>query len=173
MLDCELRGPHTPPLGRLPQIAGRVGLERDPVDLDNDQDRDWLRALVWPDQPARLERLDRAIALFRKSPPKILDGDALALLPEVLAAVPPGAAVCVYHTIAVYQFTPQMKDALSAILTMAALRHPLWHLSFEFDGEQDYALTLSHHHNGACTSETLRLAQPHGGWRVAHRVVKV
>ena len=52
-------------------------------------DRDWLRALVWPDQPQRLDRLDRAIALYRQAPARDLRGDALALLPDALADVPP------------------------------------------------------------------------------------
>jgi len=148
----------------MPQVASRMGLERSPVDLDSDDDRTWLRALVWPDQPRRLERLDRAIAIFRHDRPKILAGDALALLPDALAAVPPGGAVCVYHTITVYQFSEEMKQALTALLIIAGLRRPLWHLSFEFDGGEDYAVTLSRHGDGAANRETLAVAQPHGAW---------
>ena len=67
-LDCELRGSLTPPLDPVPAIAGRIGLELNPVDLMQEEDRDWLRALIWPDQPQRLARLDQAIALFRELP---------------------------------------------------------------------------------------------------------
>jgi len=162
VLDCELRGTQTPPLMETPVIAGRVGLERDPVNLSDADDRQWLRALVWPDQPQRLERLDRAIALYRSEPPEILSGDALALLPDMLAAVPPGEAICVYHTIAVYQFSAAMKEALNAILATAA--RPVWHLSFEFDGAKDYALTLTRHRDGVAQARVLAVAQAHGGW---------
>jgi hypothetical protein len=164
MLDCEVRGAIMPPLAPAPAIAHRVGLELHPVDLSNPDDRDWLRALVWPDQPQRLDRLERAIAMFRKSPPAISGGDALALLPDALAAVPPQEAVCVYHTIAVYQFSAEMKQALSAILALAGLRRPVWHLAFEFDGNADYALTLSRHDGGAIDRSRLAIAQSHGGW---------
>ncbi|HEY0300685.1 MAG TPA: DUF2332 domain-containing protein, partial [Rhizomicrobium sp.] len=88
VIDCELRGPAVPPTGPIPRLGGRVGLELNPVDLTRQDDRDWLRALIWPDQVSRLERLDRAIALFAKQQPPILAGDALALLPEALASVP-------------------------------------------------------------------------------------
>jgi hypothetical protein len=162
VLDCELRGVQTPPLAVAPMIAARIGLERDLVNLSDMNDRQWLRALVWPDQPQRLDRLDRAIAIFRNAPPEILGGDALALLPDVLAAVPPGDTVCVYHTIAVYQFSAAMKDALIAILTNAG--RPVWHLSFEFDGAQDYALTLTRHADGVAEAQVLAVAQAHGGW---------
>lgn len=163
-LDCELRGPNTPPLSPLPRIASRIGLELHPADLLNEEERDWLRALVWPDQPQRLERLDRAIALFRTHPQTIRGGDALALLPEALAEAPPQEAVCVYHTIATYQFSAEMKEALSALLVLAGLRRPVWHLAFEFDGGEAYALTLSCHQGGTVETRKLAHAQPHGGW---------
>ena len=163
-LDCELRGPLMPPLAPVPRIAGRMGLELHPVDLLRTEDRDWLRALVWPDQPQRLDRLDRAIAVFREHPQSIQSGDALALLPEALATAPSHEAVCVYHTIAVYQFSAEMKEALTALLVTAGLRRPVWHLAFEFDGGDAYALTLSRHEGGAVQTQKLALAQPHGGW---------
>jgi hypothetical protein len=163
-LDCELRGALTPPLTPVPAIASRMGLELHPVDLLRKDDRDWLRALVWPDQPQRLERLDRAIAIFRQHPQTIRGGDALALLPDALAAPPPHEALCVYHTIAVYQFSTEMKEALTAMLVMAGLRRPVWHLAFEFDGGESYALTLSRHEGGRVETQKLALAQPHGGW---------
>jgi hypothetical protein len=162
-LECELRGDRTPPL-QSPPIAARLGLERDPVDLSDEADRDWLRALVWPDQPHRLTRLDTAIALFRQHPQDILKGDALTLLPDALARVPPGEGICVYHTIAVYQFSAAMKEALAAILATAGLRRPLWHLAFEFDGSRDYTLTLTRHAGGVADARMLAVAEAHGGW---------
>ncbi|MEO7054018.1 MAG: DUF2332 domain-containing protein [Rhizomicrobium sp.] len=164
VLDCEIRGEILPPLAPRPVIASRVGLELHPVDHSNPDDRDWLRALVWPDQPHRLDRLDRAIAMHRQMSLRISSGDALALLPDALADVPPRQAVCVYHTIAVYQFSAEMKQALSAILALAGLRRPVWHLAFEFDGVADYALTLSRHDGGVIDSRRLAIAQAHGGW---------
>jgi hypothetical protein len=163
-LTCELRGEKIPPIAPLPPIASRLGLERDPVDLKDPDQRDWLRALVWPDQPRRLDRLDAAIAIYLKDPVPIARGDALDLLPEALAAVPPDEAVCVYHTIAVYQFSAAMKEALAALLVTAGLRRPVWHLGFEFDGGRDYEVRLTHHRDGSSRSRKLGLAQPHGAW---------
>src|ERR1700712_3417550 len=134
VIDCELRGDEAPVLGPLPQVGGRMGLELNPVDLSNRDDRDWLRALIWPDQVSRLTRLDKAIALFARETPVIWAGDALALLPDALAAVPRGQVAVVYHTIAVYQFSTEMREVLESILTIAGLRRPVWRLSFEYDG---------------------------------------
>lgn len=161
VMDCELKTEATPPT--VPPRLGRcIGLERNPVDLSKVDDRDWLRALIWPDQPHRLARLDAAIGIFRKFPADIRGGDALELLPGALAEMPEAEAVCVYHTIAIYQFSAAMKAKLQDLLAHAG--RPVWHLSFEFDGGNGYAVTLTHHRDGVGRSRTLALAQSHGGW---------
>lgn len=163
VLDCDLKTDAVPPMA-LPRLGRRLGLELHPVDLLDDDDRTWLRALVWPDQPQRLARLDAAIALFLKAPAEIRSGDALALLPEALAEMPPDEAVCVYHTIVTYQFSAAMREGLEALLATAGLRRPVWHLSLEFDGQSDFAVTLAHHQGGLVRSRILGSASAHGAW---------
>ena len=104
VLECEARGDKLPPRGAPPEIAGRVGLERNPVDLADTDARDWLKALVWPDHAARFERLQKALAVHAGQRTDIRAGDALDLLSDALAEVPDGHTVCVYHTMVVYQF---------------------------------------------------------------------
>ncbi|HEV2563317.1 MAG TPA: DUF2332 domain-containing protein [Rhizomicrobium sp.] len=164
VIECELRGENIPPTGPLPQIAGRVGLELNPVDLTNADDRDWLRALMWPDQMERAARMEKAIALFEAAPPEIRSGDALALLPEAMAAAPAESAICVYHTVAVYQFSTKMKQTLEDILTVAGLRRPVWRLSFEMENASQQLLRLIHYHNGTRSDRLLADGHPHGAW---------
>ena len=163
VLDCELRGDKFPPAGPSPKIASRIGLELNPVDLSNADDRDWLRALMWPDQPERFPRLDAAMKLFAEQTPQIRAGDALDLLPDALAEIPPDGTVCVYHTIAIYQLSSAMREALEDMLTVAGLRRPLWRLSFEFDGK-DCALALIQYRDGTREEQMLARAHPHGTW---------
>lgn len=162
-IGCELRGERTPPFDVTPRVGGRVGLELNPVDLANDDDRDWLRALMWPDQVPRMRRLERAIELFAKEKPPIRYGNALDLLPEALAEIPPDRTACVYHTIAVYQFSTEMKQTLEDILTVAGLRRPVWRLAFEFDGKE-CTVSLIRYADGLRDEKLLANAHPHGNW---------
>lgn len=164
VIACELRGENIPPTGPLPQIAGRVGLELNPVDLRNADDRDWLRALMWPDQMERAARMEKAIALFEKSHVEIRAGDALELLPDAMAAAPKESAICIYHTVAVYQFSTKMKKALEDILTVAGLRRPVWRLSFEMESASEQLLRLIRYHDGTRTDRLLADGHPHGAW---------
>jgi len=48
-----------------PQVALRLGLDRAPLDVRDEDDADWLRACVWQDDAARLERLEQGLSAFR------------------------------------------------------------------------------------------------------------
>ena len=165
-IDCELRGDKMPPAGPSPRVASRVGLERNPVDLSDASQRDWLKALMWPDQPARFERLERAVELFRAHPAEIRAGDALHLLPEAMAKVSEDQPLCIYHTFVVYQFSAEMREALDNILTMASLRRPVWRLSCEgsLTSVGEAPMRLRRYVDGQKQSRVLALCHPHGAW---------
>jgi hypothetical protein len=66
VLPCSVRGrprSRTP----IPMIGARVGLDREPIDLTDDDSVRWLMACVWPDQHDRFERLRGAIEIARSS----------------------------------------------------------------------------------------------------------
>jgi hypothetical protein len=167
MIECELRGEGVLPDGPVPVIGRRIGLELNPADLTRAEDRDWLRALMWPDQSARMQRLEYAMELFDEVRPEIRSGDALALLSDALRDMPDDQPVCIYHTIVTYQFSHEMREDLDAIMTMAGLRRPIWRLSLEAvaDGA-DWRnwLTLSRYHDGTVERRTLGESHPHGTW---------
>ncbi|MDE1937648.1 MAG: DUF2332 domain-containing protein [Alphaproteobacteria bacterium] len=163
-LECELRGDGLPPLGPAPKVASRMGLERDPVDLSDPDARDWLKALVWPDQVGRFAKLERALRLHEHVKPEIRAGNALDLLPEALASAPGDQPVCVYHTMVVYQFSAEMREALDAILVMASLRRPVWRISLEGTRSGDNPLLLYSYRGGNKEKRTLGLCHPHGTW---------
>jgi len=163
-LECALRGDKLPPLGTAPKIASRVGLERHPVDLSDPDVRDWLKALVWPDQVSRFAQLDKALGAIAHTKPNIRTGDALALLPDALAETPEDQPVCVYHTMVIYQFSDEMREALDAILIVASLRRPVWRISLESALSGDTPLLLYSYRDGNKEKRTLALCHPHGAW---------
>lgn len=163
-IDVELRGEKIPPLGLAPKVASCVGLEKNPVNLDDPDQRDWLKALVWPDHRARFARLEKALAIYAHHKPEIRTGDALALLPEALAAAPANETLCVYHTIVTYQFSEEMREALDNMLVAAGVRRAVWRLQLEFGGDGVYPLRLIQYRDGAKKEEKLALCDPHGAW---------
>lgn len=92
---------------RLPEVSARIGIDLNPLDPADPDDRAWLRALVWPgpQAAARLERLDAAASIAAAEPARMLAGDLVDRLPDALELVPPGCTVVVFHT-AVLPYLP-------------------------------------------------------------------
>jgi len=95
----------------VPEIAWRAGLDLNPLDVRNDDDMGWLRALVWPGQPERLARLRAAVAEARTDPPRVVAGDLLTALPALAAEAPRDATLVIFHTaVLAYIADPDARD---------------------------------------------------------------
>lgn len=75
-LPCGVRG-GAPIPEAVPVIGGRIGLDREPVDLADDDSVRWLMACVWPDQHDRFERLRSALEIARRHPVTLITGGAV------------------------------------------------------------------------------------------------
>lgn len=90
LLSCETRGTLSPAVpGLLPRIERRIGIDLDPVDLSDADDRAWLRACVPPEEGS-LQRFDKAVEIARTHPSSILKGDVVNLLSAALDSLPEG-----------------------------------------------------------------------------------
>ena len=168
IIDCELHDANVPPLGSAPKVASRVGLELNPVDLSKAEQRDWLKALVWPDQIARFARLEKALEIYARKKPEIHVGDALELLPDAIVAIPEDQPVCIYHSMVIYQFSEEMRQALDNLLIAASLRRPIWRVGLEGSLTGENLLTLGLYRDGQRTVRTLANCHPHGSWMEWH-----
>ena len=164
-LTPELRSAAVPPLlARMPEVANRVGLELNPVDLSKPEDRLWLKALIWPELTARFARFDGAMEVALAHPQRIWPGDALALLPDaVTRELPPNGAAVVYHSHVTYQFSEEMRARLNELLMTLSCKRPIYRLSIEWDGA-DYPINLGRYDGGEPTRRTLGHCDPHGSW---------
>lgn len=118
-VDVEVRGRGRPPTGPL-AIVHRVGLDRDPVPLDDAERVRWLVACVWPDDAERAVRLQRALDLARLDPPPVVQGDAVDGL---AAVIPPDGAVVVQHSwMAAYLGEERQREFADVIAGLARAR---------------------------------------------------
>ncbi len=168
-LKTEVRGERTPPLeAGLPPPAERFGIDRSPLDLTNPDDADWLRALVWPEHPHRLERLNTALEAMATAPPHILKADAPDGVATLLMQIDEGATRVVFHSIALYQSDRETWQQIHEILVTASRRAPVYRLGLEFEAGQKGIdqpfLTLTIYEGGHVSEEVLARVQYHGRW---------
>lgn len=109
----------------LPRVTSRVGIDLEPVSLNDDEGVRWLEACLWPDVPGRVERFRSARDLLRADPPPVLRGDMVELLPRAIATVRreagPAAHVVVLSSWALDYLTESGRTATEAAIRDAAL----------------------------------------------------
>ena len=125
------------------RIASRAGVDIAPLDAGDGAVAERLLAFIWADQPERLARTEAAIALARRFPPPLEQGDAADWLARRLALAD-GVASLVYHSIAFQYFPPAAQQRIMAQMdalgAQATAERPLAWLRLEMDDPANPAL---------------------------------
>ena len=130
-IECDARNglPNVP--SAFPEVNYRVGVDLAPVDLGDDEEYRWMRALLWPEHNRREALLSAARDVWLQSPPTIVQGDAVELLPEILERIPGESVLCVFHCHTLNQFPAPAKERFANILRDTSMRRIVYHLPSE------------------------------------------
>lgn len=165
-IRSEIRGETRPPLPESPPtVRDRIGIDVNPLSVTDEADAHWLRALVIPDQQERHERLAAAIDLARTDPPRLVTGNVLEVLPDVLADVPEAATCCVYSTLTLYQFEEEDVATVREHLREVSHERPIHWLSGDPDsptGEPRYRHVVFE--DGETVETTVATYKAYGEW---------
>ena len=160
VLEAESRGVN-PRLHDI-EVLSRIGLDLNPVDPTEPDQRMWLDALIWPEHASRRERLREALGLVRGIPIQMVAGDALVTLADVLAGLPAGEPAVVMNSFVLMQFTVEQREQLEEIVGSARTGRPIHRVSMEVLIKADSWARLSVD-DGSGMREVGQ-AHPHGEW---------
>jgi hypothetical protein len=147
------------------------------LDVADPDDALWIRACVWPDRLEAAAQIDGAIALARTSPPALVAGHALDVVPQVVARQPRDVPICV-STAATLAYLDVMErhELAASIRRLADDRKLLW-ITFEGRRQSPVAGSLGEGDHGTASAgylgltdfrreggELLARAAMHGNW---------
>jgi len=131
-LAPEIRGAVQPPVPQdFPAVASRVGIDLEPVNVNDDDAVAWLRACIWPEHAARVELFTNAVEIARGDPPKVVRGDFVSLLPEMLEGTSADSPVCVFHTAALAYLPRAERARFGELLDEAGREREIYWLAGE------------------------------------------
>lgn len=144
------------------EILSRTGLDLDPVDAADPDDRRWLEALVWPEHHERRDRLSSALDVAAAHPVDMVAGDGLATLPETLRRIPADDPAVVVNSFTLLQLTPTSRGLLDDIVRDARADRSLCRVSMEWLDSTAEAADLEIDDGSGLRK--IGICQPHGEW---------
>lgn len=178
-IECVDRTGALPVPAAMATPVERVGLDRNPIDLTDDDERRWLLACTWPDT-GRMDRTAAAHAVVAADPPRLVTGDLVDDLPALLAATAPGRPVVVLTTWVVGYLPPDRRTAFAAGLAAASADRAVVWVSAEGPGEVPLGEvdlgppvegtapsvlgSISYADGEQVDAEVLAVCHPHGRW---------
>ena len=131
VLTCNVSGAPLPKLPKKLAVAAKVGLDRRPIDLTDEEELAWLEACVWADQPERSRRLRVAAQMQSGNQPTFVTGDAVDDLAAAAAAVPADLPLVVLTSHVLPYLPDERRQAFVAALGAIGADRPLWWVSQE------------------------------------------
>jgi hypothetical protein len=145
------------------EVARRRGVDLSPIDVTTADGARMLQAFVWPDQTARLERLQQAIEVARRDPPELIRGDYVAALPALLRDRVEGAQLVVFQTASTMYLDRPGAERLRAALHEAGGHEPLVFVTTGRAPDDDgFALEVERFPGGR--PERVAVFDFHGAW---------
>jgi hypothetical protein len=130
-VSASVVGDRAVPTHPMPAVVARIGIDLEPVDTQDADEAQWLRACVPPDQPEGIARREGELKLAASAPPFLMQGDKLDLLPEALAQVPADALPVVTSTWALSNLSLEGRLRFLQSLDAAATNRPVAWVSVE------------------------------------------
>ncbi|TNC23209.1 DUF2332 domain-containing protein [Amycolatopsis alkalitolerans] len=140
-LHCALDlgpGAVLPKLPKKVTAGAKVGLDRAPLDVSDEDELAWLEACVWADQLDRIRLLRAAAAAQRKGTPELVEGDAVDDL-AAAAARTGDLPLVVLTSRTLAHLEQERRAAFVEGLAKLAAGRPLWWAS-----DEPYEAALSH-----------------------------
>ncbi len=113
-LSCDIAGALPPT--RLPEVIWRAGIDLNPLDITDPDERAWLRSLIWPEHTVRRDRLDAAAAIAAADPPRLVTGDLTTTVAGLIAEAPAESQVVVFHSAVLAYVDPESRNEFVAIM---------------------------------------------------------
>jgi hypothetical protein len=144
------------------RVLSRTGIDVQPVDPGDPDQRLWLQALIWPEHHERRRRLAAALEAAAGVDIELIAGDLVELLPELLATLPEGEPAVVVNSFVFVQLSEAQRRHVDEVVAVARRRRAVHRVSFELlDKADDAARLLVDHGSGWREAGQ---AHPHGEW---------
>ncbi|AGE23004.1 DUF2332 family protein [Geobacillus sp. GHH01] len=162
LIASNIRGDQRPLLlPESPPVAERIGIDLHVIDLKKEDDRRWMKALIWPEHKDRRQLFEKAARCLEQTPIRLIEGDGVELLSDLVAQVPSDTVVCIFHTHVANQMSDEAKRGLLEQLREIGRQRDLFHV---YNNMWDPKLHLDRMINGRECRQIVAETDGHARW---------
>lgn len=114
-------------ISNAPVVCKRVGIDLNPIDIHNEEEFQWLQALIWPEHQGRRLLLNQALPILKELDLQLIKGDAIKLIKDISREINEEAMLVVYHTHVANQIPMELRYKLIEQLKEISIERPLYH----------------------------------------------
>lgn len=161
-ITAEIKGENTPIFHTTPPpVSTRVGLDLNTIDLNDEDERLWLKSLIWTEHSERLFMFEEAACYIKGGLVRLVDGDGISLLSKHVENIPNDSVICIFHTHVANQMPLEMKKHLLQTVESIGKKRDVFHI---YNNIQDRYLHLDYYVNGIESQNTIAETDGHGRW---------
>ncbi len=161
-ITAKITGENTPILHSTPPpVSRRIGIDLNTINLNNDEEKLWLKTLIWTEHKERLSMFENAASYIKEYPLDLVEGDGISLLPEYAENIPEDSVICIFHTHVANQIPLEMKKHLLKIIETIGKKRDVFHI---YNNIQDRCLHLDYYLDGIESQNTIAETDGHGRW---------
>ena len=144
-----------------PPVSTRIGIDLNLVDLTNEKELLWLKALIWPEHKERLTLFEQAANYVVDAPIQFVEGDGVTLLKTFVDKIAMDQSICIYHTHVANQMPIETRKSLLNMIESIGKNRDVFHI---YNNIQDKYLHLDYYINGLEHTQTIAETDGHGRW---------
>ncbi|MFG6149334.1 DUF2332 domain-containing protein [Halobacillus sp. B23F22_1] len=148
-------------ISSLPPVNDRRGIDLHVSDLTDEEDYQWLKALIWPEHKERMVIFEHAVTQLKESPPPLLAGNGVELLTDLTKEIPAETTICVFHTHVANQMTAVVKEKLIDQINKIGEQRKVFHI---YNNMEDSMLHVDVVEKGNVEKNIVGETDGHGRW---------
>jgi len=171
VVKSKVLGPRIPRIYPITQSLKKIGIDQNIIDLQNEDEILWLKALIWPDQLERFRIMEAALKEAESSGIELVQANTIREFKNVIENVQEKQNLIIFATHVLYQFSNEQRQEFYLMLDEIGKVRDFYFLSVEGIREllakyssKDLVIELTTYKNSNKTEALVAETNGHGNW---------
>lgn len=170
-IEFETKDSAIKPILPINYLMRKIGVDQNLINPQNDDEKLWLNALIWPDHLERFNSIEKSIELRQNDGIEMIKASVVNQFEEIINSQKDDEILIIYATHTLYQFSPENRQDFFTMLDRIGKKRDFHFLSVEstkylqekYNSSQT-VIELTTYTNGQKFEQFIAETNGHGNW---------